>query len=1137
MSGILTRFPDLTIVRSGISDCMSGISSVTGTINDTGGPSSPVSGVISAVSGIETHLSIDISGITTKLPQTIEIIKNAIPAGTIEFVQSIQNSYTQAFEFINNSGLAKQVQNSTSIETVALSAVEEILSHFGSRLTELGNGMIDPSQLDQLRQFIQTIESMAGDFEGNAADFLPFLSQNLIGIRHDLFGEVAGLVESGFATLNSLQPAALQSTLFPARNSINLTVENIVTAIRELNPSDSTTYSALRTALETIETEINSICSAGLDFYTQLESAIDAYSWDSLFTGYIEMLDAVSLEDIPSIDDVLEQLNAVLQNLITRIAGFIGADEIVGRIESLSVLIRDTFVNSPIGQARQELTGFLDSIRETIESVPTETIKSAVEGMISRVGDEINNLGIDSIRTTIEQAFGNLTKYINDTLKDSLVVDATDAVNNLLAGVQDLPIDELVSSVNSAIESIGALIEEIEAAISGKLDDFQNLISQLDQVSFKPVGDEVVVEITDLKGKLQAINPNSLSDIEKLAIKGALALIREIDLTGKITVDLKGGFGIIVNEIKELLAVLTAALENLRKNMGEYDPSKILEPVNSLFDSLSKGMNSLNAAALLSPIYKKIDEFVAILKGLSPGSLLSPLQKPYDDMMQYVEMIDPAKWTAPLNELYNQIDLLIDKIDITPLLDKLDEKRRELLSNAQNALIENIDSLDLPSPLDGFFEQIKLTLNTLTDAIFGSTDTELKTLGLSINTDYSLSTLFKPLDSVFDRLLELINNVPRETLVSAMEQIRTGVGTVLTVLDPRTIIGNFQAALGQLVSLSPPNLLGGAIRVAGLKGSFLIQVESAPESDLGAINEIVQIFDRISVKLDISTEMSSMGALIDAHNRVVDLLREKINQLDTSGATESFARVQRSLNRLVPAFLCSNTSLTYEDISMGLATLRPSNKARKLDRAMELFLSKLKPLEEALQPAVDGFFVGIRDTVKLLDPLSIKEDIRSIYDTIREKIRILNPQELTGSLREQIYLPIIDPLNALNPSGLASQIDGVFNEAMDALISKVKPVLDAVSTAIDNVLSQIRDAVKGFIQTIKATIESALSGFGAIIDKLDNLVFIEIIGRLSRLLDNIGVSFDRELDRVKNEFDAMLNAIPLGGSASVQVSA
>lgn len=44
----------------------------------------------------------------------------------------------------------------------------------------------------------------------------------------------------------------------------------------------------------------------------------------------------------------------------------------------------------------------------------------------------------------------------------------------------------------------------------------------------------------------------------------------------------------------------------------------------------------------------------------------------------------------------------------------------------------------------------------------------------------------------------------------------------------------------------------------------------------------------------------------------------------------------------------------------------------------------------------------------------------------------------------------------------------------------------------------------------------------------EQLIFKDLLERLRRVIDNLGMSFDRELDRVRNAFDEMLATLPVG---------
>ena len=67
---------------------------------------------------------------------------------------------------------------------------------------------------------------------------------------------------------------------------------------------------------------------------------------------------------------------------------------------------------------------------------------------------------------------------------------------------------------------------------------------------------------------------------------------------------------------------------------------------------------------------------------------------------------------------------------------------------------------------------------------------------------------------------------------------------------------------------------------------------------------------------------------------------------------------------------------------------------------------------------------------------------------------------------------------------------------------------------------------------------SILQTLQGVLQQVEDLLFVELLERLQQVIDNLGVSFDRELDRVAAAFDEMLAAIPLtvGESASTEVS-
>jgi phage-related protein len=286
-------------------------------------------------------------------------------------------------------------------------------------------------------------------------------------------------------------------------------------------------------------------------------------------------------------------------------------------------------------------------------------------------------------------------------------------------------------------------------------------------------------------------------------------------------------------------------------------------------------------------------------------------------------------------------------------------------------------------------------------------------------------------------------------------------------------------------------------------------------------------FEAVFGLVDPEPAESRLRQLGDRHDQLVSSLRQQINRLDTRGASRAYADLNSSLDRLLPDFLRSPQPLTRPEIIAGINTLRPSARAEKIDRVLERFLQRVQPLEEALEPAIDGFFASLRNVMALISPLLLKEAVADIYGVIREKVRILDPAELSDSIRRNLYQPLIGPLQAIDPSRIKLRINDAFDHAMEAISSNVKGILDRISLVIDQQLRAIRQEFQALVEQIRETVNATMGRLQNIMNRVEQLVFKELLERLSQVIANLGASFDKEMDRVRRAFDGMVAAIPV----------
>jgi hypothetical protein len=555
-----------------------------------------------------------------------------------------------------------------------------------------------------------------------------------------------------------------------------------------------------------------------------------------------------------------------------------------------------------------------------------------------------------------------------------------------------------------------------------------------------------------------------------------------------------------------------------------------LGPINGVLDEANALLDQLNARTLLAPLYTQIESLQAMLQTLAPGRLLAPLQALFDGSLGLLNRLDPAQWVAPLNDLYAQIDRLISVVDITPVMDELDRKQRELLGKARDAILNGFDALNLPAPLDGFLAQMRPIIELATDALFGDPDTQLKQIGLAIRQQVRLSTLFAPLDDLFLRLVALVEGVPPADLVTAMNTLRQSIGVGLEVLNPQALIAQLRAAYGRLQEIAPASLLGQTLSLSSLKAYFAVQAETAPPARSGDVLAVSARFDAVLSVTTPGPSGSRYAALAARHARLLDSLRRRINALDHSAASGHYAALRANLDRVLPDFLRQPAPLTHAEILAGLARMRPSAKLAPVEELFTRFLQQLQPYEEAIEPAVNGFFGALREIVLLLNPLSLRDAVASIYAAIRQKTRILDPAQLTAAINA-ILEPIKTAVGALSPAAFAARLDASYNNVVGTVSGVLRALLDDLVGVIDGQLRTLRAGLRAVLDQLKAALDVALAAVQALLGQIEDLIFVEIIERLGQVIDNLGVSFDQELDRVANAFDEMLAAIPLGGGA------
>jgi hypothetical protein len=1099
-----------------------------------GSNNSPLASVFNIFGELNTRLDIDTQPLTGGLTSAVQAIQNALPANTLSYVESIEDAYSSVASSLSDSEIARQVSEGETLNEVAQAVIAEALSLFDARIADLADHLIDTERLQELRLALGAIQNFEQDFAAHQGNFLPFLANHLIGVAPDLLDAPLAHVNAVLHVLSPLTDTSLETTLNPARQSIFTAYRALLDAIQNLDPADAAGYAQITLHLDQLSTANDLLFTALNTLYSQLDGLIAAEAWDTIFSTYVDLLDAVDVGVVPTVDDVVRMLDAMVNDLLTRLMMVFDADDLRSRVEVFTRSIRDAVIGSPIGQIKETIKSFLERIGEGIETIPTEDVQRVVNEMLGKVRNVITQLNIGQLQQDITEAFASVNEFVNTNLNETLKNNVQTALGALANQLNNLPLANLLNDLNGALSQLQSLITELASALQSQIGALNELLQQAEALSYKPVSDAVIGEIDDLKSRLQAINPNALSDAEKLALKAALAILEAIDLESQesqVIAGLKTEYRSAENEVKAIFNQIVASLNQVRDKVGVFNPDVVLQPINGALDEANKLLDKANARTLLGSLYEQIDHLERMVLEIAPGRILDPLQPAYDELMNLLNRLDPTQWVAPLNALYAQIDRLISIIDITPVMDELDRKQRELLGKARNAILSAFDSLNLPPPLDGFLAQMRPVLELVTEAIFGDPDTKLKEIGLSIRERVDLSTIFAPLDDAFLRLVAMLETVPAGDLTSVMNTIRQSIGVGLDVLNPQTMITQLRAGQGRLQELAPTNLLAQTVNLVSVKAIFEGKVASAPPERNGDIVTVSARFDAVFSIVTPTVSSSQYAQLVMRHNQLLNTLRQRINQLDHSTASQHYANLRTNLERLLPDFLRQPTPLTHADIVAGLYRMRPSNKVAPVEELLSRFLRQLQPYESAIEPAINGFFDTLREIMMLINPLTLRDAVASIYETVRQKVRILDPVQLTDAINA-LLAPVKVGFQALNPLVIKEQLNASFDNVVHIVTVTLKQVLDDLVGIIDGQLRTLRAALRVVFDQLKAALATGMQSLKEILKQIEDLIFVEILERLGRVIDNLGVSFGQELDRVRSAFDEMIQAIPLGDGAS-----
>jgi hypothetical protein len=1080
-----------------------------------GAPDSPLAPVSTALSGLAQKSTVDVSGLSERLPAAVNAVGGVVQPANVEYVQSIGPAYTTAKSTIADHPLNAGPGMAGNVSAILPQVDGSFTDNLGSGLTKV----LDKNAAGTLTQTLSQMQNLHDAFPAHAGELMPFLANNLTGLPPDLLKPAADHVRTALAQANAVKDpgaGAAQDALVAAHNKV-------AAALTGFDPTSAASYATLRTALDGVRAAATTVASGLTKAYGDLTSAVDAYDWNSVLS-YGPLLDtaAASTGGVSTVNDLLGQISEVVAGISAGFDRVLDPDEMTQRGMVLVDAVGSVLSNSPLTTVRTILHGFVDQLRQLLAEIPLEQVRSAVEDLLKQARTALDTLGIEQVAAGVEAAFAELETLVDNVIGTQSVDRVKQAIAGLAGRLPQLPVKDLLAKLDFLAASAADVVTSLAAKAGPEIDRLTQLANQLTSLDFTPVGDEVVGELGQLRDKLAAINPDSLSAPERLAIAAALAGLRAIDLRGKVIATLKQGYDALDTQLRPALGVVQTVLGDLEGALTKLDPDVLLKPVHSALGDATQAVQGLSARTLVAPLRHQLDEITAVLAKVRPGAVLDPLQGPYSVVSGAVGQLDPQVWLAPLGVVWQDVESALGKLDLRPVLDDLTARQDALVAKARDALVAALDGLALPEPFATFVTGLRAAVTAMTGTLLTDPGTALPAALLYQTAEQQVANLLKPLDDVYQRLIDLVQAAPQDAVVAAMNAVRTGVGS-LTTVDPQAVLTEFRGARDALKQRGPAFYLEPVAATMSLRARFDAATANAPADRHDDVAATYVSFDAVA-----ALTVPPADA-VQAHANLAAKFTQRVGTLDASPLAASYDKLHNGVLRLVPEFLRSTEPLTSATILAGLAALRPSALAAPLVQDATRLARSFSAAQAAIQPVVTALFAKIREVLAAISPAVLKDALDEVYSAVHDRLSVLDPSGLAPTIRAELFQPLADALAAVDPAKLRDRLDAAYTRALTKLTTGVTGLLDELVTVLDPPLRQLAADVSALVTQIDADVTGAGKALDATRDKLRGLDLVRLCGELAQLLDNLRKNFDSELDRVARAFDQTLAAAP-GGS-------
>jgi len=747
-------------------------------------------------------------------------------------------------------------------------------------------------------------------------------------------------------------------------------------------------------------------------------------------------------------------------------------------------------LTDPLSSVRDAIQAAVDTAEQALDSVRT-----ALEDLLRPVSDTIAGLvaaiGLDRLQAALGDLPDMITGFVDGEIKTrltSLKGDIEGAVHTVSDAVDDFDPGAIKDQIEAMVRQVASVVQndQVRSVFAGAQAVVGEIVAALEgfPANMRGAADQSVQLLDDIRDVASKIPSELIPDAAKPVLQSAVDTIADLDITASV--------GVPLTHVVEL-ALEEGALP-------------VLEEFEGLLAELRERLEAFKPSSLISDdIEQPFQDLFAQLREFTPSDLLDEIADALAQLREQIHVVDPEQLLRPLIDLHAQLRSALEAIDPETLLAPVE-------AAIQAAIQQLLDSTGFEGVFGGirdFLEQLDGWVDLLEHA-----HQALEQLSQRLEQPLDVDA---QIDGLIAAALARLNQVDMSALAEPLEQGRLAAASI----DARQIAAELAPALRSAAAAAD-------VLVADDARALVAAIRGLPSREILAFAspELALLGDRL---LGVAT---TLELAVDPWHALAPRLIGMAGRLE--GELRGYALLGTIEGRSVLAGLLDPPSDVAGLTSQVEAALRES---------LRLPVLTLATIIERIAPHAAGF---TRDLGRLLgalhgkiDSITGDEGLLGAVKALDEGLDLLRNFDLSpivDPLREEVYLPILGVVDAIDPEPLRAILQAV-KDALESLLDLANLFDRSTLDELDHTYASAVDKLAEFSprKLLVDTVDPVYAELLAEILPLFDLV-TRLRAAVERAAQEVPPEILASLGRVETAFDALLHALPLQPSGGPRVS-